>query len=107
MGPRELAASSGLAPWSTAADRYLSHRIENRGSRRPAHACCLPRRRAEGVTLTISPSGKQEQFLQKKSNYNLFRFEFRISTRIPSAASYPFSDARSDNFPITSSVEAR
>jgi len=62
MGPRALAASSGLAPWSMAVDRDLWYKNFERGSRGLAPSCCLPLRVREGVTLTSSTKGPPNDF---------------------------------------------
>ncbi len=55
MGPRALAAWSGLAPWSRTGYGHLVKKlIQNRGSRGHAPLGCLPLWGREGVTLANS-----------------------------------------------------
>ena len=83
MGPRALTASSGLAPWSMAVDRYFGSVKEKsnrsmgvKGALPPLG--CLPLWGREGVTLAIStPAQKtRRRFLhsQKINSQRISRF---------------------------------
>ena len=72
MGPRALAASSGLAPWSMAVDWDLWYKNFERGSRGPAPLGCLPHWGREGVTLPVP---------QSKNPNDSYRVEISVSWR--------------------------
>ena len=72
MWPRALTASSGLAPWSMAVDRFGSVKEKSNrswGSRGLAPLVCLPLWGREGATLAIStPAQKTRGDFYKAKN---------------------------------------